>query len=287
LQNPIRIDKQLFTYGVFLVEREEEMEKEINEEKVVNKEIKLQKTTLTKSKTVDVETKKGGKYSYRYTELADINDYIDSINERYYQIIQKIDGDDYIFTKRIGENAPQELLQGCKVLTAPVTSEYSNPAQEQGSALTYARRYSLLMAYGLATEDDDASSLNRDKKEIETIEEAREYKLNFGKNKGKTLGEISETDGSYLDWLYNGEKTDEVLKKCITLIYENPNKTNVMSEMPVGDGQIEIIKDMYKDKVEDLKLLLKKLNKTKLNQLTYEEAEKIKNIINEESKDVF
>ena len=30
--------------------------------------------------------------------------------------------------------------------------------------MTYARRYSLLMAFGLATEDDDAQSLSRTKK---------------------------------------------------------------------------------------------------------------------------
>jgi len=35
-----------------------------------------------------------------------------------------------------------------------------NPAQDYGSALTYARRYSLLLAFGLATADDDAASLN-------------------------------------------------------------------------------------------------------------------------------
>jgi hypothetical protein len=34
-----------------------------------------------------------------------------------------------------------------------------NPAQDYGSALTYARRYSLLLAFGLATSDDDAATL--------------------------------------------------------------------------------------------------------------------------------
>jgi len=204
----------------------------------MEKEIK--KSTLTKTKKVDVETKKGGKYSYRYTELSDINDYIDSIGERYYQVIQKVDGDEYIFTKRIGTDAPVELLQGCKLLTAPVSSEYSNPAQEQGSALTYARRYSLMMAYGLATEDDDASSLNRPK--IETLEDAENYVINFGKkHKGETLKQIFEKDQSYIGFLYDGDKTDKVIIDCIDILRNN-NKP-ITEEKEDTKNHISLLKE--------------------------------------------
>ena len=55
------------------------------------------------------------------------------------------------------ESAP---LRGCRVVDASSLVGNSNPAQQLGSALTYARRYSLLMAFGLATEDDDAQSLS-------------------------------------------------------------------------------------------------------------------------------
>lgn len=106
-------------------------------------------------------------YGYKYTDLAEIHNYLESVNARYRQKIERIDGDDYIFTKRIIKDVEEdEWLQGCRVVQATLSGK-SNPAQEQGSALTYARRYSLLMAFGLATEDDDAESLTKKKKEPE------------------------------------------------------------------------------------------------------------------------
>ena len=104
-------------------------------------------------------------YDYKYTDLAEIHNYLESVNARYRQKIERIDGDDYIFTKRIINDVEEdEWLQGCRVVQATLSGK-SNPAQEQGSALTYARRYSLLMAFGLATEDDDAQSLTKKKNE--------------------------------------------------------------------------------------------------------------------------
>ena len=106
-------------------------------------------------------------YGYKYTDLAEIHNYLESVNSRYRQKVERIDGDDYIFTKRIINDVEEdEWLQGCRVVQATLSGK-SNPAQEQGSALTYARRYSLLMAFGLATEDDDAESLTKKKKEPE------------------------------------------------------------------------------------------------------------------------
>ena len=48
-----------------------------------------------------------------------------------------------------------------------------NPAQDYGSALTYARRYSLLLAFGLATADDDGAALTSDKPERKVCKAAR------------------------------------------------------------------------------------------------------------------
>lgn len=99
-------------------------------------------------------------YGYKYTDLSAIHEYLESIGEHYVQHIEVIDGNDYIVTDKYKGDEKIESVRGCRVVQATLSGK-SNPAQEQGSALTYARRYSLLMAYGLATEDDDAASLTR------------------------------------------------------------------------------------------------------------------------------
>lgn len=103
-------------------------------------------------------------YGYKYTELADINEYIESIGETYYQYVEPHEnGRDYIMTVRCKDGKPiMDALRGASI-TMPKLSGKTNPAQEQGSGITYARRYSLLMAYGLATADDDAAVFDTEK----------------------------------------------------------------------------------------------------------------------------
>lgn len=115
-------------------------------------------STVTKNQTANV-----GKYSYKYVDIAQIHAYLESIGASYYQYIDRLEGDDYIMTVKVIDGKESAPLRGCKVVDAKLIGT-SNPAQEQGSAITYARRYSLLMAFGLATEDDDAQSLSKPKK---------------------------------------------------------------------------------------------------------------------------
>ena len=172
--------------------------------------------TIKKNQTAEIPTKNGSKYSYQYVDIAQIHEYLEQNNMSYYQYIDRIDGDDYIMTVKINEEGKESLpLRGSRVVDATLYGN-DNPAQKQGSALTYARRYSLLMAYGLATEDDDAQSLN---KEVEiTKEEAEKYIFTFGKYKGKSLKDICKNDAGYIQWLLNSDKTDPKVIKMIELI---------------------------------------------------------------------
>ena len=141
-------------------------------------------TTVKKNQTAKV----GEKYSYQYVDIAQIHEYLEANNMTYYQYIDRIDGDDYIMTVKVIDGKEQPALRGARVVDATLIG-VNNPAQQQGSALTYARRYSLLMAFGLATEDDDAQSLSVEKsdkkatpKQIEILE-----KYYTGENLDKLL----------------------------------------------------------------------------------------------------
>jgi len=96
-------------------------------------------------------------YGYKYTDLAEIHRHMEEVGLRYYQEIETESGNDYIVT-HILDDTDKEIrkCRGCQV----VKTSGKNPAQEYGSALTYARRYSLLLAFGLATADDDGATLN-------------------------------------------------------------------------------------------------------------------------------
>lgn len=108
-------------------------------------------------------------YGYKYTDLAQVHNYLESIGATYYQYIETDErGNDYIYTVPTIDGKDLPARRGCRIVQATLSGK-SNPAQEQGSALTYARRYSLLMAFGLATTDDDAQLLTREHGEKRTI----------------------------------------------------------------------------------------------------------------------
>lgn len=157
--------------------------------------------------------KKTEGYGYKYTELADINKYCEDNGIRYCQEIEtcEINQKDYIITY-IVEKGEITKHRGCQIVDA-VLQGIKNPVQEYGSSLTYCRRYSLLMALGLATEDDDAASLTQRNDPIK--EDAENYVITFGKYNGKLLSEVIK-DSWYKNYLLNGD--NDYIKKCIELL---------------------------------------------------------------------
>jgi ERF superfamily. len=193
--------------------------------------------------------KKTEGYGYKYTELADINKYCEDNGIKYYQEIEtsEINQKDYIITY-IEKNGNVEKHRGCQIVEA-VLQGIKNPVQEYGSSLTYCRRYSLLMALGLATEDDDGASLTIRKEA--TKEEATQWTFSFGKYKGQTMSEVLKEDNQYVQWYINNKASDYD-KKCYELISgeklpteeEQNERINLINEL----NQVELEYDIPHEK---------------------------------------
>jgi hypothetical protein len=162
---------------------------------------------------MDTLNKNAKGYNYKYTDLAEIHSYLESKGLSYYQFVDVIDGNDYVMTVKVDKDGKESTpIRGCRVVQATLSGN-SNPAQEQGSALSYARRYSLLLAYGLCTSDDDAEMLSRRpkssdkdvlKSKILTFVGAWNLDANkvFAKAKIKGLDELpTERLDGMLNWL--------------------------------------------------------------------------------------
>ena len=211
--------------------------------------------------------KKSEGYGYKYTELADINKYCEDNNIRYYQEIEtnEINQKDYIITY-ITKDEETTKHRGCQIVEARL-SGINNPVQAYGSSLTYCRRYSLLMALGLATEDDDGASLSE-----MTKEQAEKYTINFGKHKGELLTELVKEHDPYIDWLLNNSK-DEGLLKAIELLTGRVPKTEEEQ-----DERLELTEKLQRiivDKEQDKKKICEYYKVKRVSELSNEQVKEI------------
>lgn len=178
-------------------------------------------------------------YGYKYTELAEINKYCLENDISYYQEIETstINQKDYIVTYVI-QNGETTKHMGCQIVEAKL-SGINNPVQAYGSSLTYCRRYSLLMALGLATEDDDAESLSEVKEMSK--EDAENMVIGFGRHKGKKLTYLIENESDYIDWLLNNSKDKKILNAIELLT----------GQAPISEEDLQVASELYA-KMEEL-----------------------------------
>lgn len=139
-------------------------------------------------------------YNYKYADLAQIHEYLESEGLRYTQYIETLvagtEAIDYVHTiiyskDKDGKWVKGDDLRGCRVVNAELQGK-SNSAQEAGSGLTYARRYSLLLAFGLATDDDDAESLTRPPKTSQGQSQIDFAKVRANIKEATTMEELNQ-----------------------------------------------------------------------------------------------
>lgn len=159
-----------------------------------------------------------GNYNYRSCEdileavkpllrktglILTISDELIQVGERYYVQAKAVltDGKDVITNTAFARE--EEVKKGM------------DGSQITGASSSYARKYAL---NGLFLIDDVKDSDTTNTGEEVTQEAAEKYVLTFGKYAGRLLKEICEEDDRYINWLFESDKTDATIKKCITLL---------------------------------------------------------------------
>ena len=181
-------------------------------------------TNVKKKSSAEVFTKKGTNYSYQYTDLATIHEELErqGITYRQYTDYDEKAQADYIYTAlKYGDDEEKQPQRGARIIDGN-TLAGGNAAQEYGSALTYARRYSLLMALGWATEDDDAASVSHARtKPAQTAQHSLDGRLDFEKVKSylKTLTTVEEVESAKAKTFEKYPKISDKQKSALNRIF--------------------------------------------------------------------
>lgn len=197
----------------------------------------------------NTRVKKNSKgYGYKYTDLSQIHGYLEEMGIRYIQTMETDEKGDYIVTIPIINGKRTEPIRGCRIPETKL-SKNDNPAQEYGASLTYARRYSLLMAFGLATEDDDAECLLKRTEELQKRQArpiSTQKKVETKTIDNKVLGKQRFEGLSGIIGADNKDKLKEILKE---------KKINNIESL--GSIEEEVYTEI-KNKIKDIKVMLDK-----------------------------
>jgi hypothetical protein len=114
---------------------------------------------VTRDKTAKVEMKGGGSYAYSYADLGSVLEVVRPVLAKHDLAVLN----DVISRNRSIDVYTMLIHSSGETMTfGPITFDAGGTPQATGSSITYARRYSLLGALGIATEDDDGAEASAD-----------------------------------------------------------------------------------------------------------------------------
>jgi hypothetical protein len=130
-------------------------------------------------------------FKSRYADLAAcVEAVIQGLNDNGIALIQKCyDCNDGVMVETMFVHESGEMLE-CGILHVPASKQ---DPQGYGSALTYARRYSLMAACGIAPEDDDGNSASRRTEIKVTVNESQIADLMAAMDDCTTLDDLQKT----------------------------------------------------------------------------------------------
>jgi hypothetical protein len=108
--------------------------------------------SIKKDKTVKVATKTGGSYTFAYAPLDSILSAVRPVLANHgLSVMQTVDGDQLVSV--LVHESGETLMARCSIIFERGT------AQEYGSSLTYARRYSISLLLNLCPDEDEDGNL--------------------------------------------------------------------------------------------------------------------------------
>ena len=130
-------------------------------------------------------------FKSRYADLAAcVEAVITGLNDNGIALIQKCyDCENGVMVETMFIHESGEMLE-CGILHVPASKQ---DPQGYGSALTYARRYSLMAACGIAPEDDDGNQASRKTEIKSTVNENQILDLMAAMDETITLDDLQKT----------------------------------------------------------------------------------------------
>jgi len=130
-------------------------------------------------------------FKSKYADLANcVEAVVDALNANGIGLMQRTyESKDGVMVETVFVHESGEVME-CGMLHVPAGKQ---DPQGYGSALTYARRYSLLAATGLAPEDDDGNSASRKTEIKSTVNENQILDLLAAMDEVTTVKELQET----------------------------------------------------------------------------------------------
>jgi hypothetical protein len=130
-------------------------------------------------------------FKSKYADLANcIEAVVDALNANGIGLMQRTyESKDGVMVETVFVHESGEVME-CGMLHVPAGKQ---DPQGYGSALTYARRYSLLAATGLAPEDDDGNQASRKTVITSTVNENQILDLMAAMDEVTTVKELQET----------------------------------------------------------------------------------------------
>lgn len=244
-------------------------------------QVKSQIKQPKRTHTVKVVTQKGRNYSYKYADLADVDK---AVMDACRQVKDKDGNAAFAYYFDIANSSQGVWVQtvmvdtsGAQMITNKVwfSNTKSEDAQKTASLISYAKRYSLSAAFGIASEDDDdAQSLkpqdNRRRVMVLDVDELNNFKVNvLGKSyllKDIWNDYLEYKDPETLHWLMDQKDPQTLqaikqfndqykMKKRLDQAKEKKAKKANETE-PADKTETGTSKDMETEKNDEIKKLV-------------------------------